>query len=250
MNNQKLLTLINTAIGNLGKDENGLEAIEYMRKHGIKSSSDKRMFIFPDSVGACLEEIRCMILDDEVATASKKSGKSSVLSAVKKLSKEAYKKSKDLKPALAYAWYDETGKKYFLTNGYWLLVSENADGLELAPESVKDVCNAPINYKRYIPEISKADTVQLPPLEKLSAYLKQAKAKSGKRDKSWCRIVFPNKLVINGEFLESFMKITGATELKNSGFGKAVYMEGNGYQGVIMPCRFSDNDIITDFNSI
>jgi hypothetical protein len=85
MTNEKYLALVNKAMENLRDNEDGYgqTPIDFMRENGIKSTDNMSFFL--DSVGAYLEEIRCRLLADMEAEEAKKNGKSSVLSAIKKL---------------------------------------------------------------------------------------------------------------------------------------------------------------------
>lgn len=248
MNNQKLLACVNAAIGNLKDSEDGYGTtpVDFMRKNGIKSMDN--MVIFKDSVGGYLEEIRQMILADIESSEAKKSGKSSVLSAVKKLAKICYNESNSHRPALAYARYDEAEKKYWMCTRYWLLVAETSDGLNMIPESVQKNAQ-PFNWKMHVSDIG-SQTIALPEIGKLSAYLKQAKAKASKHDRRWDKVILDKCIGVKGEWLELLMKVTGATEIKTKGYGKSMYMEGNGYQAVIMPIQTKEEETVTDFENI
>ena len=249
MTNERMLYLINKAIGNLKDNEDfyGSTPVDFMRKNGIKSTEN--MSIFLDSVGAYLEELRCGILGDIEADAAKKNGKSSILSAVKKLSKACYNNNIDKRPSMAYASYDEAENKYWMCNGYWLLVSENSEGLNMIPENVKKDIASPMNYKAYLPKFYEMEKLQLPSVGKVTAYLKQAKAKRPKKPTGWDKIVLTKKLAVKGEWLEAFMKITGATEIYFNGL-KPLGMEGNGYVVSLCPIQVKDEDTITNFEEI
>lgn len=250
MTNERKLYLIDKAIGNLERndgDSYGFTPIDFMRKNGVKDVNG--MCIFLDSVGAYLEELRQGILAEIETESAKKNGKSAVLSEIKKRSKETYNKWVDVKPQLAYADYDEESGKYYLCGNYWLIVSDNSDGMTMIPEKVKAEYFKPLDWKSYIPDISTTNKMQLPPIGKISAYLKQQKALHPKKPAMWDRIVFDGKLAVNGTYLESMMKITGATEMYYK-TGKLFYMEGNGYQVVIMPVQIKDEDKPTDFENL
>lgn len=130
MTKEKYLALVNKAIENLRDNEDGYgqTPIDFMRRNGVKSTDN--MTIFLDSVGAYLEEIRCGLLADIETEEAKKNGKSSVLSAIKKLCNDNYKTQQSVRPQLAYANYDEVENKYITVNGYWLIMSENPAGME------------------------------------------------------------------------------------------------------------------------
>lgn len=257
MTKEKYLELVNKAIGNLkdSDDSYGTTPIDFMRKSGIKSTD--RMCFFLDGVGAYLEEIRCALLTDIETESAKASGKSSILSNVKKFGKKC-KALENQKPQFAYANYDEVDQKYWLSDGYCLLVSENSDGMELIPERVKNDIVTPYNYKRNIPDLTTYTTFTLPPIGKISAVLKQKKSVKLKHDNDWKRLVF-EQFAVNGEYLEMFMRITGSSEIYYKDDKHALYMEGNGYQAVIMPTKpyYTDKDTgeqkryeLTDFDSI
>lgn len=91
-----------------------------------------------------------------------------------------------------------------------------------------------------MPSIYEYQKMELPPIGKITAWRKQEKAKAGKR-KGWDRIFF-NEFGVNGEYLEMFMRITGSTEIYYKDSVHALYMEGNGYQAVIMPIKNYDFD--------
>ena len=95
MTKEKYLALVNKAIENLkdNDDDYGQTPIDFMRKNGIKSIDNMSFFL--DSVGAYLEEIRCGLLADMEAEEAKKNGKSSVLSAIKKLCTHNFKEQQD-----------------------------------------------------------------------------------------------------------------------------------------------------------
>lgn len=143
------------------------------------------------------------------------------------------------KPAIGWANYDEAENKYFLIDGYAMLISENADGMELTPEAIKKNIQ-PFNWKKAMPSVYEYQKMELPPIGKIAAWRKQEKAKAGKR-KDWDRIFF-EAFGINGEYLEMFMRITGSTEIYYKDSIHALYMEGNGYQAVIMPVKNYDTD--------
>lgn len=255
MTNEKFLELINKAIGNLKDNEDGYgqTPIDYMRENGVKSTDN--MHIFLDSVGAYLEEIRCGLLADIEAAEAKKNGKSSVISNVRKFTKKCAT-HRDIKPAIGWANYDELENKYFLIDGIAMLISENADGMELTPEAVKKNMQS-FNWKKAMPNVYEYQKMELPPIGKIAAWRKQEKAKAGKR-KGWDRIFF-EAFGVNGEYLEMFMRITGSTEIYYKDSVHALYMEGNGYQAVIMPIKNYDVDkntgekkynAVTDFEVI
>lgn len=248
MTNEKMLSLINKAMENLRDNEDGYgqTPIQFMRENAIKSTDN--MVIFLDSVGAYLEELRQGILDDIEAAEAKKNGKSSALSAVKKLSKEAYSYCMDKKSYFAYAHYDESENQYWLTNTYWMIVSKNADGMTLCPEKIEQN-SSPFNYKSQIADITDYEKLTLPSIGKVSAYLKQAKAKAPKKPHGWDTIILTEKLGVKGEWLETLMKLTGATEIYYK-YPKAMVMEGNGYRAMIMPIQVKCGDAITDFDKI
>lgn len=248
MTNEKMLSLINKAIGNLKDSEDGYgqTPIDYMRKNGIKSTDN--MTFFTDSVGAYLEELRQGILTDIEAAEAKKNGKSSVLSAVKKLYKEMHTAMCNTKPFLAYAHYDAEDNKYWMCSGYWMLISETCDGMTLCPENIEKETLSPFQYKKSIPDTYNYEKLTLPPIGKVSAYLKQAKANK-KGNKGWDRIILNSQIGVKAEWLEAMMKITGATELYWKPL-KAMVMEGNGYKAVLMPIRLEQDEQPTDFNNI
>lgn len=248
MTNEKMLSLINKAIENLRDNEDGYgqTPIDFMRKNAIKSTDN--MTIFLDSVGVYLEELRQGILADIEAVEAKKNGKSSALSAVKKMYKEAYSYCINKKPYFAYAHYDESENQYWLTNTFWMIVSKNADGMTLCPENIEKNAT-PFNYKSQIADISDYEKLTLPSIGKVSAYLKQAKAKAPKKPLGWDRIILTEKLGVKGEWLENLMKITGATEIYYK-YPKAMVMEGNGYKAMIMPIQVKCDEPITDFDNV
>ena len=233
MTKEKYLELINKAIEEL-TDEDSKAQIDFMRKQGIKTA-DRALFGW---AGAYLEEIRCALLTDIEAESAKASGKSSIISNVKKFTKKCAE-HRDNKPAIGWANYDEVENKYFLIDGCAMLISENADGMELTPEAVKKDIQ-PFNWKKAMPSIYEYQKMELPPIGKIAAWRKQEKAKAGKR-KGWDRIFF-NEFGVNGEYLEMFMRITGSTEIYYKDNIHALYMEGNGYQAVIMPIKNYDFD--------
>jgi len=258
MTNEKYLKLVNKAIENLkdNDDNYGQAPIDFMRKNGIKSTDN--MCLFLDSVGVYLEEIRCGLLADIEAEEAKKNGKSSVLSAIKKLCNDNYKAQQSVRPQLAYANYDEVENKYITVNGYWLIMSENPAGMVEMPENVKRDIKEPLKYKQWIPNKCDMHTVSLPTLTKISTYLKARKATRNKRDESWDRLVF-NGFAVKGKWLEAAMKITGSSEIYVKSGGTALLMEGNGYTMVLAPMRNTEVDKdtgetkhmpITDFDNI
>lgn len=236
MTTEKYLHLINKAIENLKDNDDGYgyTPIDFMRKNGVKSTDN--MTIFLDSVGVYLEEIRCGLLADIEVAEAKKNGKSSVLSAIKKLCNDNYKAQQNVRPQLAYANYDESENKYVTVNGYWLIMSENPAGMVEMPENVKKDIKEPLKYKQWIPNKCDMHTVSLPALAKISTYLKARKATRNKRDKTWDRLVFED-FAIRGEWLEAAMKITGSSEIYVKSSVAALLMEGNGYTMVLMPIK-------------
>lgn len=252
MTNERMLYLIDKAIGNLrdNGDGYGKTPIDFMRENGVKNTDNMRIFL--DSVGAYLEELRCGILSDIETEVAKKCGKSTILSEIKKRAKETYSKNAETRPQFAYADYDSEGNVYFMCNGYWLIVSETSDGMTIIPERVKKEIIKPFNYKAVMPDISMMRKMQLPPIGKLTAYLKNQKALHPKKPAMWDRIIFDGLIGVKGEWLESFMKITGATECYYGGKeGKqCFYLEGNGYKVVLMPIMVKDTDTITDFDNM
>jgi len=258
MTNEKYLELVNKAIENLkdNDDNYGQTPIDFMRKNGIKSTDNMRFFL--DSVGVYLEEIRCGLLADIEAKEAKKNGKSSVLSAIKKLCNDNYKAQQSVRPQLAYANYDEVENKYITVNGYWLIMSENPAGMVEMPENVKRDIKEPLKYKQCIPDKCDMHTVSLPTLAKISTYLKARKATRNKHDESWDILVF-NDFAVKGEWLEAAMKITGSSEIYVKSSVTALLMEGNGYTMVLMPIKNTEVDKdtgetkhmpITDFDNI
>lgn len=258
MTTEKYLHLINKAIENLKDNDDGYgyTPIDFMRKNGVKSTDN--MTIFLDSVGVYLEEIRCGLLADIEATEAKKNGKSSVLSAIKKLCNDNYKAQQNVRPQLAYANYDEVENKYVTVNGYWLIMSENPVGMVEMPENVKKDIKEPLKYKQWIPYKRDMHTVSLPTLAKVSTYLKARKATRNKKDRMWDRLVFED-FAVKGEWLEAAMKITGASEIYVKDSIHALLMEGNGYTMVLMPIKNCETDKntgeekripITDFDGI
>ena len=245
MTTEKYLTLINKAIDNLKDNEDGYgqTPIDFMRKSGIKSTDN--MTIFLDSVGAYLEEIRCGLLSDIEASEAKKNGKSSVLSAVKKFGKMCAKNSAT-KPCIGWANYDKDNNKYFIIDGCALLVSDTPDGMELTPESVAKTCT-PFNWKKAMPYLCDMKKQELPSIGKISAWRKEAKAKAGKRT-DWDKIFFEG-FGVNGEYLETFMRITGATEIYYKDSVSTMYMEGNGYQVALMPIKKKSETEPTNFDT-
>lgn len=254
MTKEKYFELINKAIGNLKDNEDGYGTtpIDFMRKSGVKSTANMTLFL--DSVGAYLEEIRCGLLADIEAEEAKKNGKSSVLSAVKRFNKICYDKSINSKPILAYAHYDEAENKYVLCDTYTLLISEESDGMTLKPDSVTGEY---INWKRIIPS-DLPNTQELPPIRKLSTWLKQKKTTVSKHMKDRISVYLNDDMLgFNAARLELVMKITGATEVRYGKFGQACLMEGNGYTVVLMPSRPRKDEEtekyiyeITDFDNI
>lgn len=230
MTKEKMLELINTAIGNI-KDEDEKYAIEFMRRDGIKTANN--MSFFADKVGVYLEELRCGILSDIEAETAKKNGKSKILTNVKKFGKMCAS-HRETKPRLGWANYDEAENKYVLIDGCAMLIADNSDGMELCPERlVKD--SQMFAWKKCIPDTYDYKKQTLPSVEKIAAYRKQAKATAG-RSKEWDKIFFDD-FAIRGEYLEIFMNITGATEILYKDSCKAMYMSGNGYEAVIMPIK-------------
>ena len=233
MTNERMLYLIDKAIGNLKDREDGYGTtpIDFMRKNGIKSTEN--MSIFLDSVGAYLEELRCGILGDIEADAAKKNGKSKILSNVKKFGKLCAK-HREIKPRLGWANYDEIYNKYVLLDGCAMLIADNSDGMELCPERVvKDTTM--FAWKKCVPDTYGYKKQTLPSVGKIAAYRKEAKAKAGK-SKEWDKLYFAD-FGIKGEYLEIFMNITGATEILYKDNCHAMYMSGNGYEAVIMPIK-------------
>ena len=249
MTNEKILSLINKAMENLRDNEDGYgqTPIEFMRKNAIKSTDN--MTIFLDSVGAYLEELRQGILADIETESAKKNGKSSILSAVKKLSKEVYTTMNNTKPFLAYAHYDAEDNKYWMCSGHWMLISENADGMTLCPENIEKETVSPFQYKKSIPDTFGYNKIDLPPIGKVSAYLKQAKAKKLRYNSAWDKIVLNDTIGVKGEWLEAMMKITGATELYWKDY-KGMVIQGNGYKAILMPIKLIETDTVTDFDNI
>ena len=258
MTTEKYLELVNKAMENLRDNEDGYgqTPIDFMRKNGVKSTDN--MTIFLDSVGAYLEEIRCGLLADIEAAEAKKNGKSSALSAIKKLCNGNCKENQNIKPSIAYANYDESENKYFTVNGHWMIISENPVGMVEMPENVKKNMEKPFDYKRVIPQKYEMRKVELPSLAKISTYLKARKATRNKHDKSWDRLVFED-FAVKGEWLEAAMKITGSSEIYVKDSIHAMLMEGNGYTMVLMPIKNKETDKntgeekrmpITDFDNI
>lgn len=246
MTTEKYLELVNKAMENLRDNEDGYgqTPIDYMRENGIRSTDNMRFFL--DSVGVYLEEIRCGLLADIEAAEAKKNGKSNIISNVKKFTKKCAS-LRDVKPAIGWANYDEAENKYFMLDGYAMLISENADGMELTPEAVKKNTQ-PYNWKRSMPSIYEYQKMELPPIGKIAAWRKQEKAKAGKRT-DWDKIFF-EAFGIKGEYLEMFMRITGSTEIYYKDNCHALYMEGNGYQAVIMPIRKEAETKPTNFEEV
>lgn len=244
MTKEKYLALINKAMENLRDNEDGYgqTPIDFMRKNGIKSTDNMSFFL--DSVGAYLEEIRCGLLADMEAEEAKKNGKSSALSAVKKLCAHNFKEQMDKRPQLAYANYDGTENKYITVSGYWLIMSENPAGMMEMPENVKKDIEEPLKYKQWIPNKCEMHTVSLPALTKVSTYLKARKATRNKHDKTWDRLVFED-FAVKGEWLEAAMRITGSTEIYVKNSVSALLMEGNGYTMVLMPIKNRETDMHT-----
>lgn len=241
MTNEKMLFLVNKAIECLA-DEDSKAMIDLMRETATKTA-DRASFGF---TGAYLEELRCGLLADIEAAEAKKNGKTNVLSAMKYFNKEAYKKSIESSPYFAYAHYDENNNEYWLTNTYWLIVSEKSDGMTLIPEAVNTTV---FNYKAHIADTSNYEAVDLPPLAKISTYLKTVKANK-KHNSAWDRLVF-EKFLINGSWLEQAMKLTGATQIMYKQY-KPLILTGNGYTVAIMPVRPNDGEEPkpTDFDNI
>lgn len=241
MTKEKYLALVNKAIENLkdNDDNYGQTPIDFMRKNGIKSTDNMSFFL--DSAGVYLEEIRCGLLADIEAEEAKKNGKSSALSAIKKLCNENYKAQQSVRPQLAYANYDEAENKYFTVSGYWMIISENPAGMIEMPENVKKDMENPFDYKRATPQKYEMYKVELPSLAKISTYLKARKATRNKHDKSWDKLVFED-FAIKGEWLEAAMKITGASEIYVKNSVTALLMEGNGYTMVLMPIKNKATD--------
>lgn len=241
MTNEKFLELINKAMENLrdNEDGHGQTPIDFMRKNGIKSTDN--MCLFLDSVGAYLEEIRCGLLADIEAEEAKKNGKSSALSAIKKLCNDNCKAQQSVRPQLAYANYDEVENKYITVSGYWLIMSENPAGMVEMPENIKKNIKEPLKYKQWIPHKCDMHTVSLPTLAKVSTYLKARKATRNKKDKTWDRLVFED-FAVKGEWLEAAMKITGSSEIYVKSSIHAMLMEGNGYTMVLMPIKNCETD--------
>ena len=241
MTKEKYLALVNKAMENLRDNDDcyGQTPIDFMRKNGVKSTDN--MTIFLDSVGAYLEEIRCGLLADIEAEEAKKNGKSSVLSAIKKLCNDNCKAQQNVRPQLAYANYDEVENKYVTVSGYWLIMSENPAGMVEMPESVKKDIKEPLKYKQWIPHKCDMHTVSLPTLAKISAYLKARKATRNKNDRTWDRLVFED-FAVKGEWLEAAMKITGSSEIYVKDSIHALLMEGNGYTMVLMPIKNCETD--------
>lgn len=240
MTNEKILELINKAIGNLKDNDDmyGQTPIDFMRKNGIKSTANMSFFL--DSVGAYLEEIRCGVLADIEASAAKKNGKASVLSAVKKIAKEIHKTCINTKPYLAYAHYDETDNVYWMCGQHFMFVTESPDGLELCPEAIEKNMGKPMDYRKYLPDVYNMKKCDLPPIGKLTAYLKQAKA-TALKGRHWERIFF-NDFGVNGLYLEMFMRLTGADCIYYKNSTSVMYMEGNGYKCAICPIQNRKDD--------
>ena len=247
MTNEAILEMVNNAISYLDdKDDTyGMTPINIMRQDGIKTAKD--MHILSDTTGAWLETLRCAIVEEIEKEAAKKNGKFAIRSAVKKLAKETLKKNKEVRPSIAYAWYDEENGKYFMLNYYWMLISENPDGMELVPDCIKRT-NKPFDYRKAVPDKFTMRTIPLPDIGKLTAYIKQSKAEKKKETIA----VLHNgveKLGVNAECLVTMMQITGATEMYYKSPIHAYYLEGNGYEAIIMPKKVEDKEI-TDFDKI
>lgn len=241
MTKEKYLALVNKAIENLRDNDDGYgqTPIDFMRKNGVKSTDNMNFFL--DSVGAYLEEIRCGLLADMEVEEAKKNGKSSVLSAIKKLCNDNYKAQQSVRPQFAYANYDEVENKYITVSGYWLIISENPAGMVEMPENVRKDIKEPLKYKQWIPHKCDMHTVSLPALAKVNTYLKARKATRNKHDKTWDRLVFED-FAVKGEWLEAAMKITGSSEIYVKDSIHALLMEGNGYTMVLMPIKNKETD--------
>ena len=141
-----------------------------------------------------------------------------------------------------------------MTNTIYLVVAEKPDGMTLIPEAIAKEAEEnmirPFNYKQSIPDTSDYEVVELPSLAKITTYLKQKKATSGKRDYLWDRLVF-EKFLIRGTWLEQAMKLTGTTQVMFKPL-KALILTGNGYTVAIMPIRPNDGEVPapTDFDNI
>lgn len=253
MNTEKLLQMCLKAIEYLDdKDDTyGKTPIDMMRRSGCKSVEN--LTILSNTTGAWLETMRCYLLDKIEAEAAKKVGKSSIRNAVKAFNKDCYKRMIQPKPAFAYAHYDEVSGKYWLCNGFALLVADNSDGMTLCPEIITE--SKPFRWQDSVNQERK-DVIKLPDLGKLSAWLKQRKAQKLKNDKLWAKVVLGGNVAVNGEFLETFMRITGATEIR---YGRKIvrgrnassfYIEGNGYQGVLMAIETEEGDQPTNFEEV
>lgn len=219
MNLDKMLLHINKAIENLSEED--AKIITNMRDIGAKSADNLTFWL--DSPAIWLETLRNEVIAEIQASEAKKTGKSSVLSAVKKLQME-------YKPVMKYANYDAETGKYTLCNNYMALRTEIPDGLEIKPERL---AGEPVDLTHMF-ETDYPKSLELPSIGKYVTWHKAEKLKHSKSESVRC-CLNEEFLTLDAEFLEWAMKITGSTELRYIDFKHQAYMCGNGYEITIMP---------------
>lgn len=225
MNLDKMLLHINKAIENLSEED--VEIITNMRGMGAKSADNLTFWL--DSPAIWLETLRNEVIAEIQASEARKTGKSSVLSTVKKLQKDAFKRM-GYKSVMKYANYDAKTGKYTLCNAYVALRTEIPDGLEVKPECL---AGEPVDLTHMF-ETDYPKIQELPPIGKYVAWHKAEKLKHGKSESIRC-CLNEEFLTFNAEFLEWAMKITGSMELRYIDFKHQAYMCGNGYEIIIQP---------------
>lgn len=227
MNLDKMLLHINKAIENLSEEDT--EIITNMRGMGAKSADNLTFWL--DSPAIWLETLRNEIIAEIQTSEARKTGKSSVLSTVKKLQKDAFKRM-GYKSVMKYANYDAKTGKYTLCNAFVALRTEIPDGLEIKPERL---IGEPVDLTHMF-ETDYPKTQELPPIGKYVAWHKAEKLKHGNDENVRC-CLNEELLTFNAEFLEWAMKITGSTQLRYIDFKHQAYMCGNGYEVVIQPTQ-------------
>ena len=224
MTTRAILIQIDKAIESLTEDQK--QAIDLMKKNNLKKASET--VGYRENTGALLYELKLQLLSEIDKASSNVSAEKRKM--LQKFQEFAGRKPKH--PSWKYAYYSEEDDLYLLMCDYFMIVTKYPDGLELIgnPQDYKQ-----IDWKKYN-DMEYETTVPLPNIMALDLYIQQQKETLPDKGKvSGIRYVFPNGMVMNAEWLQWAMKLTGADKLYYNGNRKPCQLKSPEYRITLMP---------------
>lgn len=224
MTTRAILIQIDKAIESLTEDQK--QVIDLMKKNNLKKASET--IGYRENTGALLYELKLQLLSEIDKASSNVSAEKRKM--LQKFQEFAGRKPKH--PSWKYAYYSEEDDLYLLMCDYFMIVTKYPDGLELIgnPQDYKQIDWKKYNYMEY------ETTVPLPNIMALDLYIQQQKETLPDKGKvSGIRYVFPNGMVMNAEWLQWAMKLTGADKLYYNGNIKPCQLRSSEYRITLMP---------------